>query len=126
MPSALLTSGTRAAAGHHLSLKDMSVIRSSAAAFRRGRVASVNRGRLRPPEYVAQRLSMPVCWRGRVNRMTHGFYKMYFRVLVFTDSYLTGARNGSMFGTRTEGDAAAAGGSPRFYRSCTTPERPAW
>lgn len=56
--------------------------RSSAAAFRRGRGQCEGSRDGCARRNMWPRLSMPVCWRGRVNRMTHGFYKMYFHVLV--------------------------------------------
>ena len=95
------------AAGHHLSLKDMSVIGHLPQLSAAG-VASVKiEGRLRPPEYVAAAVNACLLARAGEPYDTRLLQDVFSRS-GFTDSYLTGARNGSMFGTRTEGDAAAA------------------
>lgn len=64
-------------------------------------------GRLRPPEYVAAAVNACLLARAGEPYDTRLLQDVFSRS-GFTDSYLTGARNGSMFGTRTEGDAAAA------------------
>ena len=95
------------AAGHHLSLKDMSVIGHLPQLSAAG-VASVKiEGRLRPPEYVAAAVNACLLARAGEPYDTRLLQDVFSRS-GFTDGYLTGARNGSMFGTRTEGDAAAA------------------
>lgn len=111
------------AAGHHLSLKDMSVIGHLPQLSAAG-VASVKiEGRLRPPEYVAAAVNACLLARAGEPYDTRLLQDVFSRS-GFTDSYLTGARNGSMFGTRTEGDAAAAKAAAPRLRELYRRERP--
>ncbi len=96
-----------AAVGHHLSLKDMSVIGYLPALAQAG-VASVKiEGRLRPPEYVAAAVN--ACVHARAGEAyDEQLLQDVFSRSGFTDAYLTGSRSGAMFGTRTGEDTAAA------------------
>lgn len=95
------------AAGHHLSLKDMSIIGHLPRLAAAG-VASVKiEGRLRPPEYVAAAVN--ACLQARGDKPYDAqLLQDVFSRSGFTDGYLMGVRNAAMFGTRTEGDSAAA------------------
>ncbi len=96
-----------AAVGHHLSLKDMSVIGYLPELAQAG-VASVKiEGRLRPPEYVAAAVN--ACVHARAGEAyDEQLLQDVFSRSGFTDAYLTGNRSGAMFGTRTGEDTAAA------------------
>lgn len=93
--------------GHHLSLKDMSVIGYLPQLAQAG-VASVKiEGRLRPPEYVAAAVN--ACVQARDGEAyDEQLLQDVFSRSGFTDAYLTGKRSGAMFGTRTGDDTAAA------------------
>lgn len=90
----------------HLSLKDMDHIPHLRELMDAG-VASVKiEGRLRTPEYAAA--SVAAC---RAVREGHPYDEALVRDIFsrsgFTDGYLTGRNDGTMFGVRTEADAAA-------------------
>ena len=99
--------GARTAAGHHLSLKDLSALRLLPELARAG-VASVKiEGRLRPPEYVAA--AVDACLHARAAEpYDEELLQSVFSRSGFTNGYLEYRRGGGMFGTRTEADAAAA------------------
>ena len=107
--------GARTAAGHHLSLKDLSALRMLPELARAG-VASVKiEGRLRPPEYVAA--AVDACLHARAGEpYDEQLLQNIFSRSGFTNGYLEGRRNGTMFGTRTEADTAAAKqAAPRLH-----------
>ena len=92
--------------------------------YKRQGVASVKiEGRLRPPEYVAAAVNACLLARAGEPYDTRLLQDVFSRS-GFTDGYLTGARNGSMFGTRTEGDAAAAKAAAPRLRELYRRERP--
>ena len=90
----------------HLSLKDMDHIPHLRELMEAG-VASVKiEGRLRTPEYAAA--SVAACRAVREGRpYDEALVRDIFSRSGFTDGYLTGRNDGSMFGVRTEADAAA-------------------
>lgn len=90
----------------HLSLKDMDHIPHLRELMEAG-VASVKiEGRLRTPEYAAA--SVAACRAVREGRpYDEALVRDIFSRSGFTDGYLTGRNGGSMFGVRTEADAAA-------------------
>ena len=91
----------------HLSLKDHSHIAYLPQLADAG-VASVKiEGRLRSPEYVAAAVS--ACAAARSGRpYDEQILQNVFSRSGFTDGYITGRRDGRMFGVRTEADAAKA------------------
>ena len=90
----------------HLSLKDMDHIPHLRELMDAG-VASVKiEGRLRTPEYAAA--SVMACRAVREGRpYDEALVRDIFSRSGFTDGYLTGRNDGTMFGVRTEADAAA-------------------
>lgn len=90
----------------HLSLKDMDHIPHLRELMEAG-VASVKiEGRLRTPEYAAA--SVAACRAVREGQpYDEGLVRDIFSRSGFTDGYLTGRNDGTMFGVRTEADAAA-------------------
>ena len=90
----------------HLSLKDMDHIPHLRALMDAG-VASVKiEGRLRTPEYAAAVVT--ACRAARDGLpYDEALVRDIFSRSGFTDGYLTGQTDGSMFGVRTEADAAA-------------------
>lgn len=90
----------------HLSLKDMDHIPHLRELMDAG-VASVKiEGRLRTPEYAAA--SVAACRAVREGRpYDEALVRDIFSRSGFTDGYLTGRNDGTMFGVRTEADAAA-------------------
>lgn len=90
----------------HLSLKDMDHIPHLRELMDAG-VASVKiEGRLRTPEYAAA--SVAACRAVREGRpYDEALVRDIFSRSGFTDGYLTGRSDGTMFGVRTEADAAA-------------------
>ena len=91
----------------HLSLKDMSLIDYLPRLRQAGVCSAKIEGRLRTPEYVAT--AVTAC---RAALEGKAYDKQLVRDVFsrsgFTDGYLTGRRDGSMFGVRTEADTAAA------------------
>lgn len=92
---------------HHLSLKDMSVIDMLPQLAKAG-VASVKiEGRLRTPEYAAAAVN--ACKKAiEGESYDKQLLQNVFSRSGFTDDYIKGVRDGSMFGVRTEIDAKAA------------------
>ena len=90
----------------HLSLKDMDHIPYLRSLMDAG-VASVKiEGRLRTPEYAAAVVT--ACRAARDGQpYDEGLVRDIFSRSGFTDGYLTGKNDGTMFGVRTEADAAA-------------------
>ena len=90
----------------HLSLKDMDHIPHLRELMDAG-VASVKiEGRLRTPEYAAA--SVAACRAVREGQpYDENLVRDIFSRSGFTDGYLTGRNDGTMFGVRTEADAAA-------------------
>ena len=90
----------------HLSLKDMDHIPYLRQLQQAG-VASVKiEGRLRTPEYAAAVVT--ACRAARDGQpYDEGLVRDIFSRSGFTDGYLTGKNDGTMFGVRTEADAAA-------------------
>lgn len=115
--------GARAAGGHHLSLKDLSALRSLPELASAG-VASVKiEGRLRPPEYVAA--AVDACLRARAGEpYDEQLLQNVFSRSGFTNGYLENRRGAQMFGTRTEADAAAARQAAPRLRELYRRERP--
>ncbi len=94
-------------ADHALSLKDMSLIRHIAA-LRDAGVASLKiEGRMKRPEYVAA--AVTACKNARAGLpYDEKALAAVFSRSGFTDGYLTGKRDRTMFGTRTREDVAGA------------------
>lgn len=91
----------------HLSLKDMSLVNHLPAMQEAGVCSAKIEGRLRTPEYVAAAVS--ACRAARDGRPYDAqLLRDVFSRSGFTDGYLTGRRDGTMFGVRTEADTAAA------------------
>ncbi|MBQ7860090.1 MAG: U32 family peptidase [Faecalibacterium sp.] len=91
---------------HHLSLKDNSVI-DWLPKLQAAGVASVKiEGRLRTPEYVAAAVNACAAARSGLAYDRDLLQKAFSRS-GFTDGYLSGRIDGSMFGTRSEADAEA-------------------
>lgn len=91
----------------HLSLKDHSHIAQLPALARAGVASAKIEGRLRSPEYVAAAVS--ACRAARAGEPYDAqLLQDVFSRSGFTDGYLSGKRDGAMFGVRTEADAAAA------------------
>ncbi len=90
----------------HLSLKDMDHIPHLPALAGAGVVSVKIEGRLRTPEYVAAAVTA-----ARAAREGRPYDAALLRDIFsrsgFTDGYLTGRRDGAMFGVRTGADAAA-------------------
>ena len=108
----------------HLSLKDMSHIDHLPAMAGAG-VASVKiEGRLRTPEYVAA--AVHACVQARDGQpYDKELLQNVFSRSGFTDGYITGRRDGTMFGVRTAEDAAAARQAIPRLRELFRRERPA-
>lgn len=108
----------------HLSLKDMSHIDHLPAMSGAG-VASVKiEGRLRTPEYVAA--AVHACVQARDGQpYDKELLQNVFSRSGFTDGYITGRRDGTMFGVRTAEDAAAARQAIPRLRELFRRERPA-
>ncbi len=91
----------------HLSLKDMSLVHHLSAMQKAGVCSAKIEGRLRTPEYVAA--AVCACRAARDGQEYDAqLLQDVFSRSGFTDAYLTGKRDGSMFGVRTEADTAAA------------------
>lgn len=90
----------------HLSLKEMDLVPHLAELMDAG-VASVKiEGRLRTPEYAAA--AVAACRAAREGRpYDEALLRDIFSRSGFTDGYLTGRSDASLFGVRTEADAAA-------------------
>lgn len=90
---------------HHLSLKDNSVIGQLDKLQAAGVASAKIEGRLRTPEYVAA--AVDACLAGREGRAyDRGVLQSAFSRSGFTSGYLEGRIDGTMFGTRSEADAA--------------------
>ena len=90
---------------HHLSLKDNSVIDKLDQLQALGVASAKIEGRLRTPEYVAAAVS--ACLAGREGRAyDRDLLKNAFSRSGFTSGYLDGKIDGTMFGVRSEADAA--------------------
>ena len=90
---------------HHLSLKDNSVIDKLDKLQALGVASAKIEGRLRTPEYVAAAVS--ACLAGREGRAyDRDLLKNAFSRSGFTSGYLDGKIDGTMFGVRSEADAA--------------------
>lgn len=91
---------------HHLSLKDNSVIDWLPQLQAMGVASAKIEGRLRSPEYVAATVS--ACCAAREGRAyDKDALRSVFSRSGFTDGYLKGQIDGSMFGVRSEADAEA-------------------
>lgn len=92
-----------------LSLKDMSFIKNIEDLCRAGVVSAKIEGRMKRPEYVAAAVS--ACRKAAdgepVPEDLMGNLEAVFSRSGFTDGYLTGKRDSSMFGIRTKEDVAA-------------------
>lgn len=99
--------GVDTAQGHHLSLKDMSYLPMLEQLQQAG-VASVKiEGRLRTPEYAAAAVN--ACRQKLCGGLYDGqLLQDVFSRSGFTDGYINGRLDGTMFGVRTEADTAAA------------------
>ncbi len=96
-----------AGADHALSLKDMSLIRHMAA-LRDAGVATVKiEGRMKRPEYVAAAVTACINARAGLPFDEKTLAAVFSRG-GFTDGYLTGKRDRSMFGYRTREDVTGA------------------
>lgn len=90
---------------HHLSLKDNSVIDRLDQLQAMGVASAKIEGRLRTPEYVAA--AVDACLAGRAGRAyDRDRLEKAFSRSGFTSAWLDGKPDGSMFGTRSEADAA--------------------
>lgn len=95
------------AQAHHLSLKDLSILRYLPELAKAGVVSAKIEGRLRSPEYVAA--AVHAARQARAGEAyDEGLLRSVFSRSGFTDGYITGRRGADMFGVRTEEDAAAA------------------
>ncbi len=94
---------------HALSLKDNSLIEYIDQLQKLGVASAKIEGRMKRPEYVASATS--ACREKRdtgfVSDTTDRYLKNVFSRTGFTDGYLTGTRNGSMFGHRRKEDVTA-------------------
>ena len=107
----------------HLSLKDHSHL-SSLPVLREAGIASVKiEGRLRGPEYVAAAVAACVAARDGAPYDEELLQKVFSRS-GFTNSYIKGVRDGTMFGVRTAQDAAAARAAAPALRELYRRERP--
>ena len=90
----------------HLSLKDMDLVPHMAQLKAAG-VASIKiEGRLRTPEYAAA--AVMACRAARAGQpYDEALLRDIFSRSGFSDAYLVGRNDGTMFGVRTEADAAA-------------------
>ena len=90
----------------HLSLKDMDLVPHMAQLKAAG-VASIKiEGRLRTPEYAAA--AVTACRAARAGQpYDEALLRDIFSRSGFSDAYLVGRNDGTMFGVRTEADAAA-------------------
>ncbi len=92
---------------HVLSLKDMSLIRHIAALRDAGVAALKIEGRMKRPEYVAA--AVTACKNARAGKsFDENALAAVFSRSGFTDGYLTGKRDRSMFGYRTREDVTVA------------------
>lgn len=109
--------------GHHLSLKDNSVIDRLDELQAIGVASAKIEGRLRAPEYVAAAVS--ACLAGREGRAyDRETLKNAFSRSGFTSSYLDGKIDGTMFGTRSEADAEQTRKTLPALRELYRRERP--
>lgn len=91
----------------HLSLKDMSLISHLKEMQQAGVCSAKIEGRLRTPEYVAAVVT--ACRAAREGLpYDEALVRGVFSRSGFTDAYLTGKRDGNMFGVRTEADTKEA------------------
>ncbi len=89
----------------HLSLKDMSLIGHLQEMQQAGVCSAKIEGRLRTPEYVAA--TVTACRQAREGKAyDEDLVRGVFSRSGFTDAYLTGKRDGDMFGVRTQADTA--------------------
>ena len=108
---------------HHLSLKDNSVIGQLDKLQAVGVASAKIEGRLRTPEYVAA--AVDACLAGREGRAyDRAVLQNAFSRSGFTSGYLDGRIDGSMFGTRTEADAAETRRTLPALRELYRRERP--
>ncbi len=92
---------------HVLSLKDMSLVRHIAALRDAGVAALKIEGRMKRPEYVAA--AVTACKNARMgDPVDENTLTAVFSRSGFTDGYLTGKRDGRMFGFRTKEDVTGA------------------
>lgn len=90
----------------HLSLKDMDLIPHLQALAEAGVVSCKIEGRLRTPEYAA--VAVAACRAARAGEpYDEALVRDIFSRSGFTDGYLLGRNDKTMFGVRTEADAAA-------------------
>lgn len=107
----------------HLSLKDHSHL-ASLPALREAGIASVKiEGRLRGPEYVAAAVAACVAAREGLP-YDEEILRNVFSRSGFTDGYIKGVRDGTMFGVRTAQDSAAARAAAPALRELYRRERP--
>ena len=91
---------------HHLSLKDNSVIDKLDKLQALGVASAKIEGRLRTPEYAAA--AVTACRAARAGQpYDEALLRDIFSRSGFSDAYLVGRNDGTMFGVRTEADAAA-------------------
>ena len=91
---------------HHLSLKDNSVIDKLDQLQAIGVASAKIEGRLRTPEYAAA--AVTACRAARAGQpYDEALLRDIFSRSGFSDAYLVGRNDGTMFGVRTEADAAA-------------------
>ena len=108
---------------HHLSLKDNSVIGRLDELQAAGVASAKIEGRLRTPEYVAAAVN--ACLAGREGRAyDRAVLESAFSRSGFTSGYLDGRIDGSMFGTRSEADAAETRRALPALRELYRRERP--
>ncbi len=108
---------------HHLSLKDNSVIDRLSELAALGVTSAKIEGRLRTPEYVAA--SVNACLAGREGRSyDREELKNVFSRSGFTSGYLDGKIDGTMFGARSEADAALTRKALPALRELYRRERP--
>ena len=107
----------------HLSLKDLSAVGSLPALREAGVVSAKIEGRLRGPEYVAA--AVDACRHSLAGEAyDEKVLQDVFSRSGFTNGYIEGRINGSMFGVRTAQDSAASKAAMPALRELYRRERP--
>ncbi len=109
---------------HVLSLKDMSLLHHIPRLAEAGVATLKIEGRMKRPEYVAA--AVTACRAARAGApYDEDTLRAVFSRSGFTDGYLTGKRNASMFGFRTKEDVLGAESAERALRALYREERQA-
>ena len=108
---------------HHLSLKDLSILKALPRLAQLGVASAKIEGRLRGPEYVAAVVDAALKARGG-EPYDEAFLRDVFSRSGFTDGWFTGQGGAGMFGVRTEADTAATKAALPKARDLYRRERP--